>query len=93
MVSLERLSRDSPDSSSDTPCSHSTDSALLIRSELADLVLLVLLRAQLVGGEPVLQLAPPLLLDGRLRDGVEPQQAEGRSGGAFDSDQVRLGRK
>ena len=29
-------------------------------------------------GEPVLQLAPPLLLDGRLRDGVEPQQAEGR---------------
>ena len=32
-------------------------------------------------GEPVLQLAPPLLLDGRLRDGVEPQQAEGRKEG------------
>ena len=56
------------------PNCFSSHSALLpLRSELADLVLLVLLRAQL--GEPVLQLAPPLLLDGRLRDRVELQQA------------------
>ena len=46
---------------------------LLLFSELADFVLLVLRRVQL--GEPVLQLAPPLLLDGRLSDGVELQQA------------------
>ena len=48
---------------------------LLLFSELADFVLLVLRRVQL--GEPVLQLAPPLLLDCRLSDGVELQQAVG----------------
>ena len=50
----------------------------LISSELADLVLLVLLRSAAAAdlGEPVLQLAPPLLLDRRLSDRVEPQQAD-----------------